>query len=451
MTAVDYLGQVEAAAAAVKRNTLIGNGRHPIGQLARDIEPEHVSWLWPGRLAAGKMTVQDGDPGLGKSTETLDIAARISQGEPLPGSNTPTMPRGVVILSAEDGAADTIVPRLKAAGADLSRVYIMTGVQALDGGNDAVALPGDLGSIEQAITDNNAALLIVDPLMAYLGTDTNAHRDQDVRRALAPLAAMLERTGCAGLLVRHLNKTQGGSVLYRGGGSIGIIGAVRFGLLLARDPEDDEARILAPTKCNIGPHPPALRFRLQGVPGSDVARVVWDETPVSIDAAALLAAVPGDRDEGSALSRACDWLEGLLVQGPRAAAEVLRDGQRDGHAEKTIKRAKREVGVKSARKGFGPGSKVLWYLPEQPLNNDPPIEDQAALQTRPVAVGAVCGDPRNDAENDQPILSQANIPGQPPDVGPVCDVGAIWALDSLSHPNGLGPEFIDVKSEELVP
>jgi hypothetical protein len=182
-------------------------------------------------------------------------------------------------------------------------VFIMTGVRAPDGGEDAVALPSDLTAVEQAIADIDAALLIVDPLMAYLGADTNAHRDQDVRRALAPLAAMLERTKCAGLLIRHLNKAQAGSPLYRGGGSIGIIGAARFGLLVARDPEDDEARILAPTKCNIGPHPPALRFRLEGVSGTDVARVVWDDRPVTIDATGLLAAA-GDDEERSALGEA---------------------------------------------------------------------------------------------------------------------------------------------------
>jgi RecA-family ATPase len=260
MTGVDYLGEIRTAELAATNSISTGTGRAPIGQLARDIEPEHVTWVWPGRLAAGKVSVFDGDPGLGKSTQTLDIAARISRGALLPGCATPSKGQGVVILSAEDGAADTIVPRLRAAAANLDRVFILQGVRSQDGNEDAVTLPGHLSVVEQAITDVDAALLIVDPLMAYLGADTNAHRDQDVRRALAPLAAMLERTSCAGLLIRHLNKGQAGSALYRGGGSIGIIGAARFGLLVARDPDDDEARILAPTKCNIGPHPQHCAF-----------------------------------------------------------------------------------------------------------------------------------------------------------------------------------------------
>jgi hypothetical protein len=424
----------EAAAALRKR--LAASRHEPIGQRARDIKPEHVTWLWPGRLAVGKVSVIDGDPGLGKSTQTLDIAARISSGAPLPGSVTATHPRGVVILSAEDGAADTIVPRLNASRADLNRVFIMTGVRALEGADDAVALPRDLAAVEQAITDIDAALLIVDPLMAYLGAETNAHRDQDVRRALAPMAMMLERTGCAGLLIRHLNKAQAGSALYRGGGSIGIIGAARFGLLVAKDPDDEGARILAPTKCNIGPHPPALRFRLEGVPGTDVAKVVWDNAPVAVDAAGLLAAAAGDDEERSALGEACDWLEQMLALGPRPVADVLRDARRDGHAERTVKRAKQRLGIQSSREGFGPGSHVRWFLPGRPPYDDLLIQRQGDSAPDPFTIGAVCEKPRNDEENDHSILDQMLISSQPQDDGPVYGVGAVWGSPNARQPNG---------------
>jgi hypothetical protein len=435
MSAPDIGSRAQEAAAALRKG-LIGSRQEPIGQLARDIEPEHVTWLWRGRLAIGKVSIIDGDPGLGKSTKTLDIGARISRGAPLPGSVMPSRPRGVVILSAEDGAADTIVPRLNAAQADLNRVFIMTGVRALDGADDAVALPRDLAAVEQAITHIDAALLIVDPLMAYLGADTNAHRDQDVRRALAPLATMLDRTGCAGLLIRHLNKAQAGSALYRGGGSIGIIGAARFGLLVAKDPDDEDARILAPTKCNIGPHPPALRFRLESLPGTDVAKVVWDSAPVTFDAAGLLAAAAGDDEERSALGEACDWLGQLLALEPRPVADVLRDARRDGHAERTVKRAKLRLGVQSSREGFGPGSHVLWFLPDRPPYDDPLIQGQGDSAPNPSTVGAVCEKPRDDAKKGHVIPGQMPIPGQPHEDGPVCGVGAVWEAPRTSHPNG---------------
>ena len=234
-----------------------------------------------------------------------------------------------------------MVPRLTAAGADLARVYIMQGVRAADGELDPVTLPGALAAIERAIRGHDAALLIVDPLMAYLGADTNAHRDQDVRRALAPLATLLDRTGCAGLLIRHLNKAQTSAALYRGGGSIGIIGAARFGLLVAKDPEDAAARILAPTKCNIGPEPPALRYRLEGVPGSDAARVAWDAAPVSANAADLLAG--SDDANRSELGEARDWLKDFLSGGAAGRRRAPR-GQKGRDHGRHI--AARETGAR---------------------------------------------------------------------------------------------------------
>jgi AAA domain len=430
------------AAAAALRVTPNGHDREPIGKLARDIEPERVDFLWPGRLAAGKITVLDGDPGLGKSTLALEIAARVSCGDALPGGPS-LAPRGVVVLSAEDGAADTIAPRLRAANADLGLVFVMSGIRAVDGVEDPVTLPGDLPAIECAIVEHNAALLIIDPLVAFLGGETNASRDQDVRRALAPLAAMLERTGCAAILIRHLNKMQSSSALYRGGGSIGIIGAARFGLLVARDPDDDEARVIAPVKCNIGPHPPALRFRLESVSGTDVARVVWDDAPVSIDAAGLLAVATGDQEERSALEEASDWLRELLELGPKPAAEVLRDARRDGIAEKTLRRARSRLGVKSSREGFGPGSRVMWFLPDRPPYDDPPIDGQSAIRAQAQPVGHLWEVSRNGAENRPSIDGQLSIHDQPHKSGNLC--GA-WPPMDDEEP---GPDPVVVEAKRL--
>ena len=122
-----------------------------------------------------------------------------------------------------------------------------------------VRIPGDLGAIEQVIRDHLVVLVVIDVLMAYLGSDVNSHRDQDVRRALHPLADMAGRTGCCVIVLRHLNKTPGLSPVYRGGGSIGIVGAARAGFVLSIDAADDTgtSRVLAPVKCNLGPEPPA--------------------------------------------------------------------------------------------------------------------------------------------------------------------------------------------------
>ena len=194
------------------------------------VTPEHVSWLWPGRLPLGKVSLLDGDPGLGKSTVTLDIAARVSQGWAMPDGTGEGEPAGVVIVSAEDGLADTIVPRLVAAGADLSRIVALDKVPDDEGGHPFV-IPDDMPFLERAIADAGARLVIIDPLMAFLSGSTNSHRDQDVRRALARVHDIAERAGAVLWVVRHLNKTTGGPAVYRGGGSIGIIGAARSGLL----------------------------------------------------------------------------------------------------------------------------------------------------------------------------------------------------------------------------
>ena len=427
MSTVDYLGELAAAERAAARAHLNGHGRQPIGQLARDIVPERLTWVWPGRLAAGKLTVVDGDPGLGKSTLALEITSRISRGHALPGGRAGA-PRGVVLLSAEDGPADTIVPRLIAAGADLDRVFILQGVLAAEGAEDAVTIPGDLDTIEQVIREHDAALLAIDPFVAFLGSDTSANKDQDVRRAIAPLAAMLDRTGAACLAVRHLNKAAGMAALYRGGGSIGIVGAARVGLLVARDPDDDEAAIIAPVKSNLSAPPPALRYRLQSHPGTDVARIVWDDAPVTFDAAGLLAAASGSDDDRSSLQEALDWLSDLLALGPKAAADVLKDARRDGLSETTVKRAKARLGVQSQREGFGPGSRVVWFLADRPPYDDSTattIQSQPPIGGQRLSVDPLWENPRNGKENGHTIEGQFIIQSQP-----LID-DSVWGVDPL--------------------
>lgn len=246
-----------------------------------DVEPEHVTWLWPGRIPLAKITLLDGDPGLGKSSLTLDLAARTSVGASMP-DGSPGVAGGVVILSAEDGVADTIRPRVEAAGGDLSRIAVLRTVGV---GEDErlPAIPDDLPEVEVAIAEVGATLLIVDPLAAFLGADVNSHRDQDVRRALAPFAALAERTKVAVTVVRHLNKATGASAIYRGGGSIGIAGAARSVLLVAKDPADPERRILAPVKSNLGRPSAALAYTMEEASNGAV-KVAWQgESDLSAD------------------------------------------------------------------------------------------------------------------------------------------------------------------------
>jgi hypothetical protein len=334
-----------------------------LGTLLSTVTPERVRWLWPGRIPAGKLTILDGDPGLGKSVATMDLAARVSAGLGLP-DGAACEPAGVVILNAEDGLADTVLPRLVAAGGDPARVLALTGVPDESGlGERPPALPVDLPRLRAAIRRVGAALVVVDPLMAYLGGEVNAHRDQDVRRALHPLAHLAGETGAAVLVVRHLTKMAGGSPIHRGGGSIGIIGAARSGLLVARDPDDPERRVLASTKCNLARLPPALAYRLEPHAETAALRVAWcGESPHTAES---LLAAPRDDEERGALAEAVEVLRCLLAGGPVAAAEVQASARRAGVADVTLRRAKSALGVRSLRSGFAAEASWYWQLPPE--------------------------------------------------------------------------------------
>ena len=253
---------------------------------------------------------------------TTDLSARVTTGKPWPdGSECET--GGVVILSAEDGLADTIRPRFDAAGGDPSKAVALSTVPDAEGNERQIAIPDDIGVIEAAIERVGAVLVVIDPLMAFLSGETNSHRDQDVRRALAPLAGLAERTGAAVVVVRHLNKGTSGNALYRGGGSIGIVGAARSGLLIAKHPEDDSRRVLASIKSNLAPPAPSLVFSLSSTENGAV-RVDWNGES-ELDATALLSA-PTDPEE-IVLQEARGLLREVLFEGPVPASEVKQEAR----------------------------------------------------------------------------------------------------------------------------
>lgn len=236
----------------------------------KGIEKKAIEWLWPKWIPQSKLAILDGDPGLGKSTMLLDLAARISTNGIMP-DNSFGATGNVIIMSAEDGAEDTILPRLEAAGANLDRIHELAFVRK--GGEDRPAeIPGDLPLIEKQIELLGARLLVIDPLMAFLyGADAN--KDQEIRRVLFKLSRIAEKHRCAIVCMRHLNKGGGGKAIYRGNSSIGVIGHARTGLLVALDPDDDQKRVLAVSKCNLAAKPKSLSFVLD--PVEEVCRIGW--------------------------------------------------------------------------------------------------------------------------------------------------------------------------------
>ena len=322
-----------------------------------DVSRETVSWLWRGWLAAGKLHVFDGDPGQGKSTVTLDIAARLTTGRPMPGESARRSPADVVLVTYEDGLADTIRPRLEAAGADLTRVHAWRGHRDGDV-TIPPTLPDDFASLRALVSDVRPAALVIDPLMAALAGEVNSYRDQDVRRVLAVLSKLAEEFACAVLLVRHLRKGAGGNAIASGGGSIGIIGAARIGWMLAPNPEAPEARVLAQVKNNLAPLAPSWGLALEDT-AHGAARAAWGAA-VLVSADELHAA---REDRTDATADLDDWLRAVLAAGPVPSKDLKRLATDEGHAWRTVQRRAKALGVVMARSGFGAALTSTWGLP----------------------------------------------------------------------------------------
>jgi hypothetical protein len=329
-------------------------------RFANTVRPEAVVWLWPGYIPFRKVTVLDGDPGLGKSTILIDLAARLSTGQPLPNGKRHKA-SGAILLMGEDGAADTIVPRLMNAGADLTKVGIRDTYPNGQGQEIPPSFPSNLDKLADDILAADASLVVIDPVMSYLDPDINSNNDQQVRRALMPLAQLAEESGCAIVLLRHLNKSTSSSALYRGGGSIGFVGVARSGLIVARDPDAPERVVLASTKSNLGPPPPSLNYRLVGCENG-AARVEWEGH--SNHTAETLVQNAGNDNDRNAHDEALDFLRELLVPGvPLPAREVWKQANEAGHARNTVLRAKNTLGVEVSKVRTLDGA-WIWMLPK---------------------------------------------------------------------------------------
>lgn len=333
-----------------------------VGVRLSDVKAERVSWRSRGRFARGKLTIVDGDPGLGKSTMMLDVAARVTRGDSLPDGD-PHPERGVIIVAPEDGVADTIRPRMDILGADCERVMILATVPTMEDGERLVAFPDDVDVLEALIVEMDAGLVIVDSLDAVMGEGLKPSSTTDVRKAFLPLTHVAERTGATIAMIRHLNKSGGTNALYRGTGSIGLIGIARFGLLVAEDPDDPTYRVLSQSKGNIGPPAASLRWRLVSQAGTDHAKVEW--CGISKHSSRSLLSNAADEEGGDDAERdeAVGWLMTRLAGGPVPSVQVFADAKRAGFSERAVKRAKGKLAVKAEKSGYADEGKWVWKLP----------------------------------------------------------------------------------------
>jgi archaellum biogenesis ATPase FlaH len=319
-----------------------------------EVEPEEVRWLWENCVPFGKVTIFAGDPGLGKSLVALDLAARISRGG-----------RGVILLSAEDAPADTIRPRLDAARADVGRVQLLTAVSVpiADGKRSErmLRLDRDVQQIAEAIRQHpDTDLVIIDPLSAYMG-DVDSNNDERVRGILSPLTALASKTGVAIVCVKHLNKDEEKSAIYRAGGSIGFVAAARVVWAFAKDRDDPERRLMVLVKSNIGPNPGGLAYRIEQTE-SGQCRVCWESEAVHTDLEDVLR--PSAPERKSALDAAKQWLQELLSSGPVASRDVEQAAKEAGLSWMTVRRAADDLKIKRSREGFGAEGRWMWSLPQ---------------------------------------------------------------------------------------
>lgn len=344
-----------------------------------DIRPQAVQWLWDDFLPLNSLSLIVGNPGVNKSTLTIELAAELSLGK-LPG-DLYGLPSDTIIATAEDSDSFTVAPRAVAAGADRTRIH--TAYFRRDDVEGHLILPENLQELEARVREVKARLLVIDPLTAHLGEKIDSYRDQDIRRALAPLARLADDTNSSVVALIHTNKTQTTNFFDKTGGSIGITAAARSALLVARDPEQPERspdRVVVHAKCNVGPEAGAIKFRLdkrsfEGEEGEpiDTIGITWTgDSDVGVGQALS----NQGEEERSAQEEAVEVLRDILADGPVWAREVHRQADEAGVSKITLRRAQKALGI-SPRKVGAPGErgqKWVWDLPPTKVIN-PPEDD----------------------------------------------------------------------------
>lgn len=357
-------GGIAAQAAALARSAhdgvVLTNGA--------DLTPAPVDWAWHNWLARGKFHILGGAPGQGKTTLAMAIAATMTVGGRWP-DGTHCAKGNVLIWSGEDDPADTLLPRLMAMGADVSRVHFVTGA-VIDGQTVPFDPARDLLALtEKAQTIGKVALLIVDPVVSAVAGDS--HKNTEVRRALQPLVDLGAMLGAAVLGITHFSKGGAGK-----DPTERITGSVAFGALArvvmvaakSHDDEGKERRIFARAKSNIGPDDGGFEYamdqiELESHQGIFAARVLWGQ---ALDGTArdLLGSAEDTDGDKSERDDAKAFLTSLLNDGPVSSKQVKADSDGAGYSWATIRRAQKEAGIEVVKQGFGKAGVWLWTLPK---------------------------------------------------------------------------------------
>ena len=395
-------GELDALPVVAGNDTGAGEGesasRLPRVSLVRGdtITPEAVEWLWRGWLAGGKLHILGGQPGTGKTTIATALAATVTIGGRWP-DGAHAEQGNVVIWSGEDDPKDTIVPRLLAAGADMTRVFIVSGL--VDGGERRTFDPAtDSCLLGEALAQvGGARLMVVDPIVSAVAGDS--HKNAEVRRSLQPLVDLAMRYRCALLGITHFTKgTAGREPVERITGSLAFGALARLVMVTAKaEAKDDEParRFLARAKSNIGPDGGGFVYdlrqgELDGHPDIEASAVLWGQALQGTARDLLADAERPEDDEQAERQDAAGWLRDLLGYGPMKTKEVRKAADDSGFSWRTVQRAMRRAGVESRLGGFG--QPATWRLASRATTDQNSPVAPVAPKNLCGATGATDGD-----------------------------------------------------------
>ena len=307
-----------------------------------EVQSKEVNWLWYPYIPYGKITIIQGDPGEGKTTLALRLAALLSKGEALPYDDSEREPVKIIYQTAEDGLEDTIKPRLESAEADCTQIKVIDETEA------ALSMLDE--RIEKAIIEVGARVVILDPIQAYVGANINMNNANEVRNVMAQLGRIAEKYDCAILLVGHMNKGSGNKSSYRGLGSIDFQASARSVLIVGRIKDEPKVRVVCHTKSSLAPEGKANAFRLDKNNGFE-----WiGEYDISADE--LL----NGEGKGQKTRKAKEFLLEILADGGMAQKKIEEEAEKLGIKKKTLRNAKMELGIDSVKRG----NQWYWMLSE---------------------------------------------------------------------------------------
>ena len=297
-----------------------------------EVQSQEIEWLWYPFIPYGKLTIIQGDPGDGKTTMVLNLAAKLSKGEALDENMKVTEPVNVIYQTAEDGLADTVKPRLELAGADCERIIV------IDESDKSLSMVDE--RLEEAIVRTGARLLILDPIQAYLGGGMDMNRANEARDMTKKLGALAEKTKCAIILIGHMNKASGNKAAYRGMGSIDFFAVARSVLLVGRVEGESNTRAVVQIKNNLAAfgHPKAFALSEDGFKWLGDYEITVDEV------------LGGITPKANKMEQAKQMLRELAeTQSAVLSNEIFDRADELGISKRTLENAKKELGIRARK------------------------------------------------------------------------------------------------------